>query len=192
MINNNNIFEFLKFDKVNILFYLIVGVILIYIWKRSNISINYFFPFIILLMIVYIRQLYLYKNKINASNNLEKIKNKILKENYNNLKNNREILYWLDDIYIYIIYNSTNFKLFLDLLNKFYSNNDIYYLHLCLKSYDQFFLSLPINLAKNNYIKKLELIKILKTNLKDPKYKMIEMQSYIPYNFITDNFDYLI
>ena len=68
-----------------------------------------------------------------------------------------------------------------------YLNNDIYYLHLCLNNYDNFIYSLPLELSKDHYLKKIELKKILYKNLKNPKYKMVEMQSYIPSNF-DDNY----
>ena len=182
--------KLLKFDKGDIMFYLIFGVILIYIWQQSKISINYFFPFIILCIIIYFRQDYLHHIDLKIDHKLLDIKNTILKDNnYISIEKNPEILYWLNNIYIYKTYNSNNFKILLNLLNKFYSNNDIYYLHLSLKSYDDFIYSLPIELSENHYLNKLELKKILYKNLKSPKYKMVEMQSYIPYNFENDYFN---
>jgi hypothetical protein len=182
----------LKFDKGDVFFYLITGVILLYIWKISNISINLIFPFIILCIIIYFRQDYLHIIDLKIDHKLEEIKNTILKENYTYLENNSELLYWLNDILIYKRYNSLNFSTLLDLLNKFYSNNDIYYLHLCIKTFENFEFSLPIQIFKTHYLKKLELKKILYKNLKNPKYKMVEMQSYIPFNFFNDEFNYLI
>jgi len=185
-----NNWKLLKFDKGDIMFYLIFGVILIYIWRESKISINYFFPFIILCIIIYFRQDYLHHIDLKIDHKLLDIKNTILKDNnYISIEKNPEILYWLNNIYIYKTYNSNNFKILLNLLNKFYSNNDIYYLHLSLKSYDDFIYSLPIELSENHYLNKLELKKILYKNLKSPKYKMVEMQSYIPYNFENDYFN---
>jgi hypothetical protein len=184
----DKIWKLLKFDKGDIMFYLIFGVILIYIWQRSNISINYYFPFIILCIVIYLRQDYLHNIDLKVDHKLLDIRNTILKDTiYNSIENNSEILYWLNSIYIYKIYNSQNFKLLLDLLNKFYLNNDIYYLHLCLNNYDNFIYSLPIELSKDHYLKKIELKKILYKNLKNSKYKMVEMQSYIPSNF-NDNY----
>lgn len=180
--------KLLKFDKGDIMFYLIFGVILIYIWQRSNISINYYFPFIILCIVIYLRQDYYHNINLKVDHKLTDIRNTILKDTkYNSIENNSEILYWLNDIYIYKIYNSKNYKLLIDLLNKFYLNNDIYYLHLCLNNYDNFIYSLPLELSKDHYLKKIELKKILYKNLKNPKYKMVEMQSYIPSNF-DDNY----
>jgi hypothetical protein len=182
--------KLLKFDKGDIMFYLIFGVILIYIWQRSNISINYYFPFIILCIVIYLRQDYYHNIDLKIDHKLVDIKNIILKDNnYKNIENNAEILYWLNNIYIYKTYNSNNFKILLNLLNKFYSNNDIYYLHLCLKTYNDFIYSLPIELSENHYLNKLEFKKILYKNLKNQKYKMVEMQSYIPYNFYNDYFN---
>ena len=179
--------KLLKFDKGDIMFYLIFGVILIYIWQRSNISINYYFPFIILCIVIYLRQDYLHNIDLKIDHKLTDIKNTILKDKYNAIKNNSEILYWLNSIYIYKTYNSKIFNTLLDLLNKFYLNNDIYYLHLCLNNYDNFIYSLPLELSQDHYLNKIELKKILYKNLKNPKYKMVEMQSYIPSNF-DDNY----
>ena len=192
MIDRDIKWKLLNFDKGDILFYLIAGVILLYIWKISNISINLIFPFIILCIIIYLRQDYLHIIDLKIDHKLIEIKNTILKKKYKYLENNSEILYWLNDIFIYKRYNSLNFKTLIDLLNKFYSNNDIYYLHLCMKTFENFEFSLPIQIFKNHYLKKLELKKILYKNLKNPKYKMIEMQSYIPFNFFNDEFNYLI
>ena len=185
----DKIWKLLKFDKGDIMFYLIFGVILIYIWQQSNISINYFFPFSILCIIIYLRQDYLHNLNLQVDHKLLDIKKTILKDNYRYLEKSPEILYLLNDIYIYKTYNPHNFKTFLNLLNKFYSNNDIYYLHLCLKTYDDFIYSLPIELSENHYLNKLEFKKILYKNLKNQKYKMVEMQSYIPYNFYNDYFN---
>ena len=178
--------KLLKFDKGDIMFYLIFGVILIYIWQLSNISINYFFPFIILCIVIYLRQYYLHNIDLKIDHKLSDIKNTILKNNllkYNTIENNAEILYFLNDIKKYKTYNNKNFILLLDLLNKFYLNNDIYYLHLILNNYDNFIYSLPLELSKDHYLNKIKLSKILYKNLKNPKYKMVEMQSYIPSNF---------
>ena len=180
--------KLLKFDKGDIMFYLIFGVILIYIWQRSNISINYYFPFIILCIVIYLRQDYLHIIDLKVDHKLSDFKNTILKDKkYNAIENNSEILYWLNDIKKYRTYNNKNFILLLDLLNKFYLNNDIYYLHLCLNNYDNFIYSLPLELSEDHYLNKIKLSKILYKNLKNPKYKMVEMQSYIPSNF-DDNY----
>ena len=170
------------------MFYLIFGVMLIYIWQRSNISINYYFPFIILCIVIYLRQDYLHNIDLKIDHKLSDIKNTILKDKkYNAIENNSEILYWLNDIKKYRTYNNKNFILLLDLLNKFYLNNDIYYLHLILNNYDNFIYSLPLELSEDHYLNKIKLSKILYKNLKNPKYKMVEMQSYIPSNF-DDNY----
>lgn len=189
----NKKWKLLKFDKGDIMFYLIFGVILIYIWQQSKISINYFFPFIILCIVVYLRQDYLHNINLKVEHKLSDIRNTILKEKkYNAIENNSEILYWLNSIYIYKTYNNKNFKILLDLLNKFYLNNDIYYLHLCLNNYDNFIYSLPLELTKDHYLKKIEIKKILYKNLKNPKYKMVEMQSYIPSNFDKNYINYYL
>jgi hypothetical protein len=184
----DKIWKLLKFDKGDIMFYLIFGVILIYIWQRSNISINYYLPFIILCIVIYLRQDYLHIIDLKVDHKLSDFKNTILKDKkYNAIENNSEILYWLNDIKKYRTYNNKNFILLLDLLNKFYLNNDIYYLHLCLNNYDNFIYSLPLELVEDHYLNKIKLSKILYKNLKNPKYKMVEMQSYIPSNF-DDNY----
>jgi hypothetical protein len=101
-----NNWKLLKFDKGDIMFYLIFGVILIYIWRESKISINYFFPFIILCIIVYFRQDYLHHIDLKIDHKLLDIKNTILKDNnYISIEKNPEILYWLNNIYIYKTYN---------------------------------------------------------------------------------------
>jgi hypothetical protein len=189
--SNSNLWKILSFDKNDIFLYIIFSTVIIYIWKISNISINYLFPFIILCMIIYLKQLYLYEIDIYNESKLLHIKNFISKLQLNELVDN-DIINILNKIFIYNTYNPTNYNLLLKTLNKFNSTHDIYTLHLCLKTYENFIYSLPIEALKDHYLNKVELTNILYRKLNDPKNKMIEMQSLIPYNFDINDYNYLI
>ena len=188
----SSLWKILSFKKENILLYLIFGVILTYIWKISNISINYIFPFIILCMIIFLKQYYLYSIELEKDRNLLGMQKILLDGKYNELEGNDKILYWLNDIYIYNTYNPTNFILLLKTLNKFYLTRDIYTLHLSLKTYENFIYSLPIEILKDHYLHKIKLINILYKQINNPKRNMIEMQTLIPYNFDINDYNNLI
>ena len=72
---NTGIWNLLQFDKGDIFFYLISGIILMYIWKESNISINYWFPFVLLCIIIYLRQDWLHRIDLEQDHKLRDIKN---------------------------------------------------------------------------------------------------------------------
>ena len=169
--------QILSFDKGDIFFYIITGTILFYIWFESQISINYLIPFIILLMIIFYRQDYLHNENIIIDHKLKDI--------------NEHILYFLEDIKIYNKYNSNNFNDLLDILNKFYKNKTINELYLVLEIFSRFIYTIPLEMSKDYYIKINKLNKILYNNIKPNKLNKVEMQSYIPYNFIKENYDYI-
>lgn len=165
--NNTNIWNLLQFDKGDIFFYLVSGVILMYIWKDSNISINYWFPFVLLCIIIYLRQDWLHRIDLQQDHKLKDIKNQILANKYNMIEEKLEILYFLDSIKIYKKYNNKTFEILLNGLNKYYIQSDVSNLKYCMDVYDSMIYSLPQELANDHYIKKNELLTILKLNLKN-------------------------
>ena len=94
------------------------------------------------------------------------------------------MLIFLDSIHLYSKYNPQNYKDFIEICEKYFKTKDIYIYLKCIDRYDNLILSLPIQILKNHYLKKKELVHILKQILSEPKRKMVEMQSFIPYNAI--------
>ena len=183
--------QILSFDKGDIFFYIIIGTILFYIWFESQISINYLMPFLILLMIILYRQNYLHNVNLSIDHKIREINDYILNNEYRYLQNNSEILYFLENIKIYKKYNPNNFYDLLDILNKFYKVKKIDELYLVLEVFNRFIYTLPIELSKDFYYEINKLNKILYNNIKSNKVNKIEMQSYIPYNFIIEKYDYI-
>jgi len=191
-INQNIIIEktylenLLKFDKGDVVHYLFCAVILFYIWYISNINIKYLFPFFILALYIFYRQDLLHNLDLSIDHKLRNIINKILENNYFHI-NNPDILYFLDDIKIYKKYNPENFIDLLEILNKYYKTINIYNLDLVLQIFNRFIYSLPLELSKDFYLNINRLKKILNKSILSDKYTKIEMQSYIPYNYINNN-----
>ena len=183
--------QILSFDKGDIFFYIIIGTILFYIWFESQISINYLLPFIILLMIMLYRQDYLHNVDLTIDHKLKDINEHILNNDYIYLQNNSEILYFLEEIMIYKKYNKDNYKDLLEILNIFYKRKSIDELYLVLEIFSRFIYTLPLELSKDFYKKINKLNKILYENIKSNKLKTVEMESYIPYNFIKEKYDYI-
>jgi hypothetical protein len=162
--------------------YIIIGLVLSYIWYIYDISIRYLIPFLILIIVIIVDQY----NKISSSSNNKH--NPILPES-------NDILKFLDDI-IKLNFNKYNPQVYKELiksLNKFYNKPDIYYLHIIINIFNSFIYSLPIEYDEILNIKVNELKKILLSKLEEIpiKYKHIEMQQYIPYNFNQD-IDYYV
>jgi hypothetical protein len=136
------------FNKNDIFIYLIIGISLIYIWKTLNISLNYLFPFLIFIGIIYIRE-----NK------------KIKKEEKN------EINIFLESIKQYELYNPLVYKDLLITCDEYLLNGDIINYLKCIEIYDQLNYSLPIGMIKEFYIRKKEFISILQKLLIKPQEK---------------------
>jgi len=176
--------KLLVFNRSDIFIYLLFGIGLIYIWKISNISSAYLLPFIIFIGFIYLRQDYFHKINIETNYKLEEIKKNILNNKYPFISSNPKMLIFLDSIHLYSKYNPQNYKDFIEICEKYFKTKDIYIYLKCIDRYDNLILSLPIQILKNHYLKKKELVHILKQILSEPKRKMVEMQSFIPYNAI--------
>jgi hypothetical protein len=96
------------------------------------------------------------------------------------------MLIFLDSILLYSKYNPENYRDFIEICEKYFKTKDIYIYMKCIDIFENFILALPIKLLNNHYLKKKELVNILKQILTEPKRKMVEMQSFIPYN-VVDN-----
>ena len=72
---------------------------------------------------------------------------------------------------------------FLNICEKYLQKKDIYNYLECIDMFEKFIYSIPIYMSKEHYLKKKELTNILKNLIKEPKQKMIEMQTFIPYNY---------
>ena len=184
---NNYINEILSYNKNTIIFYLCIGTFLFYIWYLSNISINYLFPFILLLLIFVIKQNNVYNTRMNSNNKLETILKTIINNNYIYIPHTTDILNFLNDISIYKKYNSDNFTDLLEQLNKYYKYNTLDHLLITLEIFNRFIYSLPIEKTYNLNIQAQNLKNILYKTLKKNKYNRVEMQSYIPNNFYNNN-----
>lgn len=182
----SGIWKLLNFDKGDIFIYLIFGVGLVYIWKTSNISSMYIIPFLLLGLFIYLRQDYLHRTNLEIDHKLQDIKINLLKNKYLNISKDSNLLLFLDSIIIYKNYSPKVFFEFLDICEKYYINPDIYNFIKCTDKFDSFDHLLPIQLLKTHYLKKKELVNITRRILKEPKRKMVEMQSFIPFN-LTDN-----
>lgn len=185
MVENNNIWKLLIFDKGDVFTYLIFGIILIYIWKISSIGSMWLLPFIIFIGFIYFRQDYYHKINVQLEHKMDEIKTNLLNKKYLNLAKNNKMLIFLDSIQIYSKYNPINYTDFLKICDKYFINQDIYTYTHCIEKFEEFIYSLPIQMLKTHYLKKKELVDILKQFLKEPKRKMVEMQSFIPYNLMS-------
>ena len=87
-LDTNSIWRLLNFDKGDIFIYLISGTLLVYIWKKSNISVAYLLPFIIFVGFIYLRQDYYHKINLESEHLIEKIKINILKDGYPQISKN--------------------------------------------------------------------------------------------------------
>jgi len=178
--------KLLVFDRNDIFVYLIFGIGLIYIWKISNISSAYLLPFIIFIGFLYLRQDYYHKIHIEIDHKLEEIKKNILNNKYPFISSNSKMLIFLDSINLYSKYNPEIYRDFIEICEKYFKTKDIYIYIKCIDKFESFILALPIQQLKNHYLKKKEIVNILKQILTEPKRKMVEMQSFIPYD-VVDN-----
>jgi hypothetical protein len=182
-LDTNSIWRLLRFDKGDIFIYLVFGIILIYVWKISNISAAFILPFIIFIGFMYLRQDYYHRVNLESEHLIEKIKINILKDSYPQISNNSELMLFINSIIIYKKLNPEIFNNFLDICEKYLLKKDIYSYLECIDVFEKFTYSITINMSKEHYLKKKELVNILKNFIKEPKRKMVEMQSFIPYNF---------
>jgi hypothetical protein len=182
-LNQNSIWRLLKFDKGDIFIYLIVGVVLVYIWKVSDISSALLLPFIIFLIFVYLRQDYYHKINLESQHLVEKIKINILNGRYPEILKNNELILFINSLSTYKKLNPDVFNDFLNKCEKFLQKKDIYIYIECIDTFEKFIYSLPVQMLKDHYLKKKELVNILKNLISEPKRKMVEMQTFIPYNF---------
>jgi hypothetical protein len=182
-LSSNYIWELLNFDKGDIFAYLIAGTILVYVWKISNISAAYLLPFIIFIGIMYLKQDYYHKINLESEHLIEKIRINILKDDYPNISKNSELMLFINSVIVYKELNPEVFVDFLDICEKYLLEKDIYSYLECIDLFEQFIYSIPIQMLKEHYLKKKELTNILKNLIKEPKRKMVEMQTFIPYNF---------
>jgi len=179
----NSIWGLLNFDKGDILVYLITGTVLVYIWKISNISAAYLLPFIIFIGFMYLRQDYYHKVNLESEHLIEKIRINILKDAYPHISKNSELMLFINSVIVYRKLNPEVFIDFLDICEKYLLEKEIYSYLECINVFEKFIYSIPIQMSKEHYLKKKELTNILKNLVKEPKRKMVEMQTFIPYNF---------
>ena len=182
-LDKNSIWRLLKFDKKDIFVYLVAGVVLVYVWKISEISAAYLLPFIIFGIFVYLRQDYYHKINLETEHLIEKIKKTILKDGYPQISKNNELVLFINSVVVYKKLNPVLYSDFLDICEKFMFRKDIYNYLECIDMFDNFIYSIPLQMSKEHYLKKKELRNILKNLITEPKRKMVEMQSFIPYNF---------
>lgn len=187
----NNIWQLLIFDKGDIFTYLIVGIVLIYIWKTSNIKSMYLLPFIIFIGFMYFRQDYHHKINLNLDHKIEEIKKKLLKGKYPHIASNNNMMFFLNSIEVFNKYNPQTYIDLLNICEKCLKKKDIFNCIDCVETYEAIIHSLPVNLLKTHYLKKKELASILKDIIVNPTRKTVEMQSYIPFNLIDQKYDHL-
>lgn len=177
----------INIDNKNIIHYLIVGVVIVYIWFLSDISVKYIIPFIILVAYIILKQDFIYNKEKLIADKLLSIENNILKNKYEVLNKDKKMILFLEEIKIYHIYNPKLFKNFLESIEYFYIKRDIIRLNIVLELYQSFVFTIPINFSKDLYINLFKLKDILVSALDDTK---AEMQIYIPdtYTIIDKNY----
>jgi len=182
-LDSNSIWKLLHFDKGDVFIYLIAGTVLVYIWKTSNISSAYLLPFIIFIGFIYLRQDYYHQINLELDHLIEQIKINILKDRYPQISKNNELILFINSIVVYKKLNPPVFVDFLNICEEYLVKKDIHIYFKCIDTFERFIYSIPINMSKEHYLKKKELANILKNLILEPKRKMVEMQSFIPYNF---------
>jgi hypothetical protein len=93
---------------------------------------------------------------------------------------------FINSIIVYKKLNPAVFSDFLNICEKYLQKKEIFNYLECIDIFEKFIYSIPIYMSKEHYLKKKELADILKKIVKEPKRKMVEMQTFIPYNFYND------
>ena len=182
------IWKILNFDKGDIFTYLVFGVGIVYVWKISDISSMYILPIVLLGIFIYLRQDYLHRINIELDHKLNEIKLNLLQNKYLNMSKDNKMLMFLDSIAIYKKYSPRVFFEFLDVCERYYLKPDIYNFIDCVDKFESFNHLIPIQMLKSHFYFKKEMVNIIKKILKEPKRKMVEMQSFIPFNLTSNNF----
>lgn len=176
----------INLSNSEILQYICLMTVLSYIWKTSNIKLLYIFPFLIFMIIFYKRETTKQENITNNNDKIVQIKKELFDEEYEFLID-EEILYYIDSIKIMKRFNGPVFNVLLSQIDDYYQHRTISYLLLVLETYQSLYFVLPIELFEFYTEKHKELKNILYDILKEKKHITVEMQSYLPKNYIHNN-----
>lgn len=176
----------IKLNNKEILIYICIGTSLSYIWYVSKIKLRYIFPFLIFSIIVYMRETKKNKDNINDNNKIIKIKEDLFDEDYTFLID-EDIILFINDIRIMRNFNKPVFNELLSHINDYYQHKTLSYLLRVMTTYESLYFVLPMELY-DFYNQNIVLLKnILYKNLSERKLKTVEMQSYLPHNYIPSN-----
>jgi hypothetical protein len=183
----------MKFNLTNseLLIYLSYGVTLMYIWYISQIKIHYIFPFLILLLIIVHQE----KNKTETFTGNKLRINNIIKELYDekyDYLETEEIVLFIETLKPIRIHNTPFFNTFLNDMNIYFRKLNMSSLLNVMNTFEALYFTIPMELT-DFYTDRITSLKdLLFKYLVEEDKKIIEMQSYLPYDYIHDNFNYKI
>lgn len=174
----------IELNNEDILFYIGILTVLMFIWYSSQINIKYIFPFLIFCFIFY----YYENKKLND----EMIKHELLNDEYiinGNYKYlvDDDILYFINSVKNMREYNDDTFKDFLHVLNEYYKDRIIDKLLVVMNKFEKLYYSIPLEMTDLFVEKQNELKKLLKNVLIQYDINRVEMQSYLPATYINNN-----
>ena len=178
----------LNLTNKEILQYICLATILGYIWYVSKISLRYIFPFMIFCIIVFYYEKTKHENSTNNQNLINQIKKDLFDENYSYLID-EEIILYINDIRIMKNFNGPIFNVLLSEMNSFYQYRTLPYLLRVVETFESLYFVLPLELNEFYITNDKRLKKILYNNLVERKEKTVEMQSYLPKDYIQNNFN---
>jgi hypothetical protein len=178
----------MKFNLTNkeLLKYLFYLVLLLYIWKVAKIKLKYIFPFLIFLMIF----LYIEQNKKEDNTHFDaKIANiieELYDEKYENLYD-EEIVLFIDTLRPIRTFNIPVFNLFLSEMNVYMTARDIDNLLKTMNTFESLYFVIPVELT-DFYTERFKALGVLLHGRLIEQKSRVEMQSYLPYDYIPNNF----
>ena len=181
----------MKFNLSNkeLIMYLIYIIILLYIWKLYKIKIHYLFPFIIfILTVIYIEQ---QKEEINIVDKTKTniIISEIYDEKYEYLEI-EEIVLFIDTLRPIRIFNIPVFNSFLSEANVYMKERDMSNLLRTINTFESLYFVIPVELT-DFYTERIFLLKdLLFKYLVEEQKPRVEMQSYVPYDYIRNNISF--
>ena len=159
---------------------------LMYIWYEAQIDIKYLFPFILFAIYFYNREEKKSTMEQNDNNKVQNIIDELYDEEYKYLMND-EIVLFIDSLRPIRQFNIPIFNNFLLYLNEYFKVGKMTQLLTALDIFESIYFAMPPEMTDFFTTKNKELQTLLYNNLKEDKYERVEMQSYLPSNYIHNN-----
>ena len=169
------------------LFYGLILSILIYIWYNGNISINYLFPFLLFCIFFYYRETNKEESFEENTNKIKDLIDELYDERYKYLET-EEIVLFIETLKPIRQFNIPQFNEFLSYLNIYFKERSMSKLLKAIHIFESLYFALTVEMTDYYSDRIIALKTLMLKYLKVDDMKRIEMQEYLPYDYIQDNF----